>query len=275
MLWDMIKQYSITALRHPRYISVLLLLALLGYAAWASISSQVQAEQNWRELRARGILRIGIDPGIQPFSFYSADGGALRWNGFDADLARELAARLNLKFSSDPVGYDSMYDALQTGRIDIALSAVSPDPNRTAEFAYSQAYFDAGIRAVSLSAINTTNINTDLAHKRVAVGLGSEADRQVRFWERRVPHLQRLPLPNDAAALAALTHGKADVALVSVFAVGGVDGASAWQVNSLAPRSYVIALRREDQRLLAEINRALAQMQQDGTLDALRQKWVK
>ena len=264
----MSKQYSITALRHPCYLFALLL-ALLAYAAWATVAPAVQAEQNWCELRARGSLRIGIDPGIQPFSFYDSSG----WNGFDADLARELATRLNLKFSSDPVGYDSMYDALQTGRVDIALSAVSPDPNRTAEFAYSQPYFDAGIRAVSLSPINT--INTDLTHKRVAVGLGTEADRQVRFWERRVPHLQRLPLADDAAALAALTSGQADVALVSVFAAGGVDGATGWQVSSLAPRPYGIALRREDQRLLAEINRALAQMQQDGTLDALRRKWVK
>ena len=270
------KQYSNTASQYTswpaRYIAALLLLALVAYAAWASISPQVQAELNWREIRARGTLRIGIDPGIQPFSFYDASG----WNGFDADLARELVARLNLQFSSDPVGYDSMYDALQTGRIDIALSAVSPNPNRTADFAYSQAYFDAGIRAVSLSAINTpidTPIN--LAHKRVAVGLGSEADRLVRFWERRVPHLQRLPLPNDAAALAALTSGQADVALVSAFAAGGIDGATTWQVSSLAPRPYVVALRRADQRLLAEINRTLTQMQQDGTLDALRRKWVK
>jgi L-cystine transport system substrate-binding protein len=260
------KQYSITASRPVRYISALLL-ALVAYVAWAIISPQVQAELNWRELRTRGSLRIGIDPGIQPFSFYDSSG----WNGFDADLARELATRLNLTFSSDPVGHDSMYDALQTGRVDIVLSAVSPDPNRTAEFAYSQAYFDAGMRVVSLSAINTP---TDLAHKRVAVGLGTEADRQVRFWERRVPHLQRLPLPDDAAALAALTHGQADVALVSAFAAGGVDGAATWHIGSLAPRPYVVALRREDQRLLAEINKAIAQMQQDGTLDGLRRKWV-
>ena len=199
------------------YFRAILLVGLVAYAAWASISPAVQAELNWRELRARGTLRIGIDPGIQPFSFYDESG----WSGFDADLARELATRLNLNLSSDSVGYDSMYDALQTQRIDLALSAVSPDPNRTADVAYSLAYFDAGIRAVSLSAINTP---ADLGGKRVAVGLGTEADRLVRFWERRVPHLQRLPLPNDAAALAALRSGQADVALVSVFSMGHLMG---------------------------------------------------
>jgi ABC-type amino acid transport substrate-binding protein len=254
-----------------RRLPLMVLMSLLAWAAWASLAPQVQAELNWRELRARGALRVGIDPGIQTFSFYDAGG----WNGFDADLARELAARLNLQLSSDPVGYDALYDALQTQRVDIVLSAVSPDPTRTAEFAYSHAYFDAGPRVVSSIALRST---AELAHKRVAVSLGSEADRLVRYWERRVPHLQRLPVPDDAAALAALHSNQADAAVVSVFGWAALqaDGASdAWHASSLAPRPYVIALRRQDGRLLSEINQALARMVQDGTLEKWRKKWIR
>ena len=251
-----------------KLIPVALLVTLVGYASWASLAPRVKAELNWRELQARKTLHVGIDPGIQPFSFYDANG----WNGFDADLAREVSSRLNLQLQSDPVGYDSMYDALQTKRVDIVLSAVSPDPNRTANFAFSQAYFDAGVHVVSTSAIKTVQ---DLADKRVAVSLGTEADQLVRFWERRTPHLQRLPLADDAAALAALQAGQVDVAVVSVFALAS-DGVDAhWQVASLSPRPYVIALRREDQRLLSEINIALGLLEQDGTPAKLQQKWIK
>lgn len=248
-----------------RYVKVFFVLALLAWGAWGNIAPQVQAELNWRELRARGTLRVGIDPGIQPFSFDDASG----WNGFDADLARELAARMKLQLSSDPVGYDSIYDALQTQRVDIALSALSPDPNRTADFSYSQSYFDAGSRLLSNTPIHSF---TELTHKRVAVSLGSEADQLLRFWERRVPHLQRLPLANDAAALAALHNGEADAALVAVFAALAFTTEHA---ISLAPRPLVIALRSQDRRLLREINLALDQMQQDGTLDKLVAKWIK
>ena len=251
----------------PRYFTVALLFVLVAYATWASLAPRVKAELNWRELQARKVLRVGIDPGIQPFSFYDASG----WNGFDADLARELSSRLNLQLQSDPVGYDAMYDALQTKRVDIVISAVSPDPNHTADFAFSQAYFDAGPRVVSASTIKTVQ---DLADKRVAVSLGTEADRLVRFWERRTPNLQRLPLADDAAALAALLSGEADVAVVSVFALAS-NSAAHWQVTSLSPRPYVIALRREDQRLLSEINIALGLLEQDGTLAKLQQKWIK
>ena len=108
----------------------------------------------------------------------------------------------------------------------------------------------------------------------MAVSLGTEADRLVRFWERRTPNLQRLPLADDAAALAALLSGEADVAVVSVFALAS-NSAAHWQVTSLSPRPYVIALRREDQRLLSEINIALGLLEQDGTLAKLQQKWIK
>ena len=252
-----------------RRVRFVLALVLLAWLAWVTVSPQVQAELNWRALHTRGTLRVGIDPGVQPFSFYAADGVALSWSGLDADLAHELATRLQLQLSSDAVGYDSIYDALQTQRVDIALSALSPDPNRTADFSYSQAYFDAGPRLISNTPIRSFS---ELTHQRVAVSLGGEADRLLRFWERRVPHLQRLPLPNDAAALAALRSGQADAVLVSVFASSAFT--SEYKI-SLSPRPMVIAVRSQDTRLLSEINLALDQMKQDGTLDKLVTNWIK
>ncbi|NJM42619.1 MAG: transporter substrate-binding domain-containing protein, partial [Anaerolineae bacterium] len=88
------------------------------------------------------------------------------------------------------------------------------------------------------------------------------------------PHLQRLPQPDDAAALAALQRSEADVAVVSVFAARTLL-AGGWRTASLAPRPYVIAVRKADQRLLSEINHNINQMEQDGTLERLFSKWVK
>ena len=62
-----------------------------------------------------GALRVGIDPGIRPFSFQDASG----WHGFDADVANELAARLNLRVQAVTVGYDGFYDALTRNVVDV------------------------------------------------------------------------------------------------------------------------------------------------------------
>lgn len=250
---------------------------LVGVLIWRDVVPWLRAESNWRALLSRGTLRVGIDPGVAPFSFYDDSG----WNGFDADMARTLAARLNLTLQSDPVGYDSMYDALQTNRVDVVISAVVVDPARTADFVYSLSYFDAGPRLVTALPIPpTADAMSALGGKRVAVSLGSEADRVVRYWERRVPYLQRLEVGSDPGALQALQAGgdaKADAALVDVLTPqlnAPWCGTTPCTQVSVSPRPLVIALRGSDPVLLDHINQTLREMKADGTLDQLQAKWM-
>jgi polar amino acid transport system substrate-binding protein len=240
---------------------------LLLYAAWASLWPQVQAELNWRALQQRGQIRIGIDPGLQPFSFYDNGG----WAGYDADLAHELATLLDLPFTTDPVGYDAMYDALATGRVDMVLSAVVLDPSRTADAAYTRAYFDVGPRLLS-PAHNPIKTPSALAHQRVAVGLGSEADYAARFWQRRVANMQRINTADDAAAWELLRANQVHAAIVN--GLFRKPHMAQFHSYALAPRQYVIALHHNQTRLLHKLNAALETLQANGTLARLEAKWL-
>ena len=115
-----------------------------------------------------------------------------------------------------------------------------------------------------------------LSSKRLSVALGSDADRLARQWERRAPNLVRIVFDEDRAALAAL-NTQSDAALV--------DGREVWQeldalrgsnqaIVLVEARPYVLAARRSDGRLLAEINAILNAMQADGSLDGLSRKWL-
>ena len=223
----------------------ILVAVLLAYL----VRPVILAEMRWRDIQRRGVLRIGIDPGRQPFSYYTAQG----WQGSDAELAKALGQRLNLSIQSDPVGYDAMADALQTGRTDIGLSALVADPTRTEDLAYTHSYFDAGPRLLTGQSITGFE---DLANQRVAVMLGSDADRLLRFWMRRVPGLQAVTFNSDAAGVAALESQQVNAALVDVLALPK-DAETHWHVLSPQPRPFVIAVRRDSTRLLQELNRAL------------------
>lgn len=240
---------------------------------------RLRAEQRWSDLRARGILRIGTDPGVAVFSMPGPEG----WMGYDAAVARELGARLGLRIEPVPVGYDGLYDALTTGAVDVSMSAMPPDPARAGAFAFSQPYFDAGVRLVGPRAASY-RAPSDLRHSRVAVALGSDADKTALHHERRVPGFVRVPRQDGPGALGAVADGSAGWALVDGLAAAGgpcraVEAPPDARTGGMAcialqPQPYVIAARAEDGRLLAEINRALAAMQADGTLDALWRRQV-
>lgn len=245
----------------------------------------VVAEQRWQALRQRGALRIGIDPGVRPFSFYDRQG----WAGLDATVAREIAARLNLRLEPIPVGYDGFYDALATQQADVIMSALVADPAKTAEFAYSRPYFDGGLWLVISGRADTPRLRSgasvDLRGRCVAVARGSEADRLARWLERRTPGMTRRVVQDDRAALAEIRIGNCEGALVEWRAAleagctmnspspSPADGmpnlARGYACLSLRPRAFVIAATRDNSRLLAEINAALDAMAADGTLDAI------
>jgi ABC-type amino acid transport substrate-binding protein len=234
------------------------------------------AETRWNEIQSRGTLVVGIDPGWQPFSFY----GASSWEGLDADLMREAARRMGLAVQTNPVGYDSMYDAIHLRQVDVGVSAVVVDASRTADIAYSDLYFDAGVRLVA-RADASIRFAGDMAGRRVAVALGSDADRLARYWERRLPNMARVTVDGDDQALQAVQSREADAALVealAAFRFAGVTKAVAAEQGyvdiSLAPQPYVMAVRADNTRLLEELNRTLAGMRSDGTLDRLVERWV-
>ncbi|HQZ51818.1 MAG TPA: ABC transporter substrate-binding protein [Thermoflexales bacterium] len=256
---------------------VLILLAIAVALVAASVltyrrvRAEAESEQRWSLVRARGGLRVGIDPSDKRFSYFTVEG----WQGFDADLAREIARRLGLALWVEPVGYDGLYDALRSDRVDVSMSALIADPAQTADYAFSVPYFDAGLVLVGGCRPNEA-IPGCLSSKRLSVALGSDADRLARQWERRAPNLVRIVFDEDRAALAAL-NTQSDAALV--------DGREVWQeldalrgsnqaIVLVEARPYVLAARRSDGRLLAEINAILNAMLADGSLDGLSRKWL-
>lgn len=246
------------------FLFLICLLALL----YPPAKNLIASEANWREVQTRGALRVGIDPNWQPFSFYNASG----WDGFDADLARELAKRLNLRLTSDPVGYDSMYDALAQDRVDVVISAVVADGSRAADFAWSTSYFEAGVFAVAPAPNGFAFLAPEqLQNKRVAAALGGEADRMARFWERRAPGLTRAPAQSEAESLQMLADGRADAAFVSRLELHAPVPPAA---RAILARPFVIAAKKQNTRLLAQVNRVLEEMQKDGSLAAISQKWT-
>jgi len=263
------------AMRARKAVLALAVCCALAVAIPAAVS-RVRDEQiagaQWDELSARGALRVAMDPGWRPFSFFDDAG----WQGLDAELTREIARRLQLTVQPDPVGYDALYDALHLKRDDIAVSAVVVDPARTATIAYSAAYFDAGIHLVVFGnpAIRRPQ---DLEGRRVAVALGSDADRVARYWERRLANLRRITTDDEAGAVAVARAGRADAALVEAWVAlretRDMAGNGAALV-SIEPRLYAIAVRRDNSRLLAALNQALADMRADGALRKLIDRWV-
>ncbi|MCA9968989.1 MAG: amino acid ABC transporter substrate-binding protein [Anaerolineales bacterium] len=252
----------------PRKRAWLLCLLLLLAAACGGGST-------WQQVQARGTLRVGLDPTYPPFEL--ADGIPLE--GLDVDLARALAADLGLTAEFTHYGYDGLYDALLTEQVDVLISALVIAPERTADFAYSEPYFNAG--QVLILPADAAGIGgmADLDGRSLAVELGAQGHLVATEWARRLPALAVLPHDTPDAALAAVAAGQADAALVD--AVSGRLYLKAHPAAALrrlpepiTVEPYAIVVRAPDQALLRELNASLARLQASGELARITDDWL-
>ena len=245
-------------------------------AVFILTACSASVDPTWQQLRDTGLLRVGLDASFPPFEYIAPDGSLV---GLDVDLAREIGRRLELepRFVAN-LPYDGLYDALKAERVDLVISALAVDPSRMGDYAYSRAYFDAGHVLVSRTGEQVVESMSELGGRRLAVVLGTEGDLVGRRWARRLKDLAVVQYRTPDRALSAVENEEADIALVdhvSALAVVGEAGDLDIVGEPVTEVPYACAMRRESVHLLQAVNRALAAMEDDGTMDALIAKWLR
>ncbi len=270
-----------------------LIVLLLGAVALGLLARGREGDGTLEQVQATGELRVGLDASFPPFESLDAAGNVV---GFDADLARIIAAELGAEPVFVNVGFDGLYDALWADRVDVIISGVPYDPRRTQDVNYSQPYFNAGqvlvVRAddtaftqngagspMPVESIPNRSAGIPmpaLSGRVIAVEWGSLADMEARRLNETTEGIQTLPQPTAQDALSALVTGQADAAIadaVSVYQFIGERGEEVRIAEVLTDEPYVIATRVKSRRLAQAIDDALANLRASGALDELMDTW--
>lgn len=96
-------------------------------------------------IQARGSLRIGFEPGKMPFAYANADGSLV---GFDIDMAHYLADDLKVNLEFVPIKKGELQLQLDTGKIDIAMSALEGTIEQAIKMPASLPYMDVTLAVV-------------------------------------------------------------------------------------------------------------------------------
>ncbi len=268
-----------------RALLAILVLVAIGLVAWfVLVRLGGEEDETWARIQREGLMRVGMDASWPPFEYVDESKGQIV--GLDVDLARAIGQRLGVEVELVNVGFDSLYDALYVGRFDAIVSALPYDPLLYGDVAYSISYFNAGqvlvVRAdeteISESANQRISEVNDLSGKRLGVELASEGDVLGRRLQKKIEDLKLEHYMTPLDVLGGLKEGEAEAAVVDavsayqfIAAEGGVQVAG----DPLTDELYVVAVRLESPLLLKAINEALVEMREDGTLERIRENWLR
>jgi ABC-type amino acid transport substrate-binding protein len=249
-------------------LAVVLTLVLAGTAACGRRTGTLD------RVHSSGMLRIAVDPSFPPFEFVDGAGQIV---GYDADLASVLAESLGVDAHFVTTGYDALYDALTVGRADAIISALYPDPGRTAGFAFSRPYFNAG-EVILVGEGTPISAPEDLAGRPVACVFGTAGHMELLQLERTLVPAPTVIAVDDPVTITTLLQTQTVDAIVidhvsAQLALGSSPSATIL-TPPLTDEPYVIAVRREDTKLLEALEKALTNLESDGTLEELANTWM-
>ncbi|MEV7004905.1 transporter substrate-binding domain-containing protein [Streptosporangium sp. NPDC051022] len=224
-------------------------------------------------VRAAGSLRVALTEANPPWNFL--DGGT-RPAGYDVDVAREVARRLNIaRVEFIGVDFASFVGGVQAGRFDIVIAGQTITAERRKEVDFSRPYAVNRISVFVRTGDTSIGGLDDLAGKRIAV---SEGTVQAEFARTRIPNADVRTYRNAILGLTDLSRGRADAALVSWFQGVYLAARNGLTVTPVGPalRTYVLAMsfRRGSPAFKQAVDKAVNDMIGDGTLSAISRRWL-
>ncbi|RJF72029.1 cystine ABC transporter substrate-binding protein [Deinococcus cavernae] len=218
----------------------------------------------------KGVLKIGMEGTYPPFT-YKDDKGNL--TGFDVDIAKAVAAKLNLKPEFVLTEWSGILAGLQANKYDVIVNQVAITAEREKSLAFSQPYvYSTPQIIVKKSSAFTPKTLADLKGKRVGSSLGSNYEQQLKA----AGGINIVTYPGAAEVLADLAAGRIDAGYNDKLLVNyliksqnlPIKGAGFGKADSMG-----IALKKNNPSLKTAIDRALLQIKADGTYAKISRKW--
>ncbi len=250
-------------------------LALAGCGPGASTpgtsAPAAGADTSLNDVKSAGTLKIGTEGTYKPFSFHAEGTGQL--TGYDVEIITAVAQKLGVKPSFQETQFDAIFAGLEAKRFDVVANQVSITDDRKAKYEFSIPYTVSTGVLVTKADNNSIRSFEDLSGKTTAQSLTSNwyklaqqsgaSVEAVEGWAQALTLLRQGRVEatiNDK--LTYLDHQKAENDSSIKIAAETTD-------KSLA----AFAFRKGSTSLAEAVNKALSELQADGTLAGISQKY--
>ena len=128
-----------------KIMTALLLLAGLFTAAIPAVdaasSKKMTSSTVMKKIKKSGKLVVGMSADYPPLEFTKNVNGRNKYVGVDVELAKQIAKDLGVKLEIKNMDFDSLLVALETGKIDVIISGMTPTAERKKSIDFSKIYY--------------------------------------------------------------------------------------------------------------------------------------
>jgi arginine/lysine/histidine transporter system substrate-binding protein len=217
------------------------------------------------------VLIMGTSADFAPFESRNPAG---EFEGFDIDLATYIAEELGYKLEIEDMKFDGLVGALQTDRVDMVLAGMSATEKRDKNVDFSTPYNHSGEMFITLKDSDITTLEA-IEGKTVGVQLGTIQEEGAKKLQETVK-FEIKPIDSAATLIQELLTNRIDVAYIDKSVATGYiaeQGLAGFDDPTTSSPGMAVAFP-EGSDLIDDVNKVLKEMEENGKLDELKEKWL-
>lgn len=242
----------------------------LASALLLSMALSVSAADLLDTVKQRGTLRVALEGTYPPFNY--KENGQLA--GFEVELANALAQKMGVKAEFSTSEWSAILAGLQAGKYDVVINQVGITDKRKETFDFSEPYTVSSPQLIiRKDEKRDFKSLADLKGKKLGLGQGTN------FGEiaKAVGGIEIKTYPGSSEYLQDLALGRIDAALNDSLLIPYIVKKTKLPLKPGAPVGELeksgIPFVKGNPKFKAAIDKALADLQADGSFAKISNKW--
>ena len=239
------------------------------------------------EVCEKGTLTVSTDPAYPPQSSLNEQTG--EYEGFDIDVATEIATRLGVDVAWEDPSWDIITAGSWNGRWDTTVGSMTPTNDRQEVLYFTEPYnFTPAVVVVLADNEDVSDLSTDLDGKKIGVCAGCTYEQFLNKelaiegyeFDFIIDDAEVSGYDTDTTALQDLANGRLDAVITSVTtAQGYIDAGNPVQIVGdpvfYEPLSvgFDKSADPSSESLYEAVDGIVAEMHEDGTLTGFSEEW--
>lgn len=218
-------------------------------------------------------LVVGVDDTFAPMGFRDKQNNLV---GFDIDYAKAAAKKMGTAVKFQPIDWSTKEAELSSGRIDLIWNGYTITEERKKKVLFTKPYLKNSQVIVTRADSKINKLN-DLAGKVVGLQSQSSAADALNANPIKSKIKTVTEFKTNDLALRDLENGRLDAVVIDEVVINYYMSLkkNSYKVlgESLAPEEYGVGIKKGNEALLKKLQKALDEMNQDGTAAKISDKW--
>jgi len=255
-----------------------ILMSALTLAAITGMTFSHAEARSLADIKASGKLLVGSTGDYKPMSYLNKETG--KYEGFDAEMAESLANALGVKLEYVPTMWKTLQADTLAGKFDVAICGITVTDARKAVMAMSDGYLTFGKTILCTKTKEAQFTSLDDVNQPSVRVMYNPGGTNEKFAKEYCAKAQLMMHEHNAEIPGLVGEGMADIMITETmearrYAKDNPKVAAPLVDKPFTENHFGVLMQKDYPCLLEAVNKWMASIKADGTMDKWETAYIK